>query len=67
MAKTLIQPVVSPMEKIEITYREKSALFGMLRWWALEKERSFGKYLVINTDEAVDEIILNGKKINLKE
>lgn len=46
-----------------VTKIERTALFGLLRWWVEIHRESIGKDLVIETAEKYDHIIVNGKEV----
>jgi len=57
---------VTPLERVRETYVERSALFGLLRWWEVIKTDSIGRELYITTTETPEKIYLNGRELTLK-
>lgn len=62
MTTTQTQPKVgiSPRVLIENTYEERSALFGIIKYWHKVKTRELGEELHIFVEKLPKEIYLNG-------
>ena len=46
-----------------VTRKEKSILFGLIKWWVVVKAQKISDDLIIETDLNIDKIYLNGKEL----
>lgn len=54
---------VAISQKDRVTREERTALFGLIRWWVEVSREKISEDLIIHTDIAIDNIYVNGKKI----
>lgn len=59
---TVSKPEIREYEMIRERLVRRTALFGLLRWYEVEKKDSIGKNLVILIHRIPDKIFLNGEE-----
>lgn len=59
--KTKPTDIIKVVESREVTYKKKGFLF--FKWWKQESSYRIGTKLIIETNDIINDIYLNGKQI----
>ena len=62
MAKTS-STIIEAQEETLYTYKERSALFGVFKWFEKVGKEQLGVDLVITTQQQIRKVYLNGKEL----
>lgn len=65
MAQTTIHRTKIELSgKNAVTYVERTAIFGLLRWWEKISTKKLGNDFSIETDVEIESIYINGKPLS---